>query len=143
MTLYSTLQNKHIIFWSRVKHISIEKDDFEYIIEISDTKKDFYFQTFHWYFKPLTCTWVWPRLVTFRACFIYFFFSNMITTGFFFQYFLWQVDLEPSWKCHTLRLSNSKNLSIRRFCWGMICVCTSNGFIRILKKAGGNIFLKW
>ena len=33
-----------------------EKDDYDYIIEISDTQKDFYFQTFHWYFKPLTCT---------------------------------------------------------------------------------------
>ena len=39
VTLYSTLQNKHIIFWSRVKYFSIEKDDYDYIIEISHTKR--------------------------------------------------------------------------------------------------------
>ena len=27
--------------------------------------------------------------------------------------------------------------------WGIICFCTIDGSFRILKKAGGNIFLKW
>ena len=61
----------------------------------------------------------------------------------FFNVFLWQVGVETSWSCHTLRLFSSKKLSIRPFCWGIICFCTRKGSVRILKIAGGNIFLKW
>ena len=43
----------------------------------------------------------------------------------------------------TLTLSVSKKLRSRAFCWCIVCFCTSNGSIRILKKARGNIFLKW
>ena len=59
----------------------------------------------------------------------------------FFNVFLLQVRVEPSWQCHTFRISSFKKLSIRTFCWSIICFWTSNGSVRILKKAGGNIIL--
>ena len=39
--------------------------------------------------------------------------------------------------------SSSKLLRSQAYCWCIICFCTSNGSVRILKKARGNIFLKW
>ena len=45
------------------------------------------------------------------------------------------MGVAPSWYCPALKLSVSKKLRSRAFCWCIVCFCTSNGSFIILKKA--------
>ena len=41
----------------------------------------------------------------------------------------------PSWWCHAHFQGFKLKLKSRAFCWCIVCLCTSNGFFRKLKKA--------
>ena len=51
--------------------------------------------------------------------------------------------MAPSWPCHTIVPQTPNSSDPKLFCWCIVCFCTSNGSVRLLKKARGNIFLKW